>query len=235
MEEIRGAAAVRYARELNIFFNIDERFLADAEGEMSGRRTSIVDFYEFLREQTGIPFNPAEIVPGKETFDFLINRHGDGWIYVAREGKDPEAEEKQALRLFHRLLEEREPAALIDVRYLHRRYRRVRFDDTNFTGFPHDARLNLLFHAALRLVGKGALEAVEDEEPLPAGQAASYGRRRFAVPRNVQVSLVNVLCERCRRESVQTSMSLHGECARRLKQALRNATRRVGNPTAEAG
>jgi hypothetical protein len=235
MKEIRGVAAVTYARVFNIFFNIDEALLANAEAEMSGRRTSIVDFYELVRERTGVSYNPAEIVPGKIIFDFLINRHGDEWIYVAQEGKDPEAEEKQALRLFHRLLEEPEPVALIDVRYLHRRYSRVRFDDRRFTGFPHDARLNLLFHAALRLARKGMLEAVEDVEPLPAGEMASYGRRRFGILPDVEVSMANVLCDRCRRECGQASLSLHHECARRLSQVLRKAVSSVRNSSDKLG
>lgn len=235
MKEIRGAAAVQYARQLSIYFDIDLRFLADTEEEMTGRRTSIVDIYVLIKERTGLPYNPAEIVPGKEIFDFLINRYGDRWIYVAQEGKDPEAEEKQALRLFHRRLEERKPAGLIDVKHLHRRYSRPRFDDPNFTGFPHDARLNLLFHAALRLVEKGMLASVEDEEPLPTGVTASYGRRRFGALPDVEASMVNALCERCLKECGQTSMSLHRECARRLRQVLRKALSHVGGSSDELG
>lgn len=103
------------------------------------------------------------------------------------------------------------------------RYSRTRFGDT---GFPRDADLNLLYHAALRLAGKGALECVEDEEPLPAAETAGYGRQRFGLPPDVEVSLTNVLCDRCRREAGKTSMSLHAECARRLGRVLRKMATR---------
>lgn len=236
MKEIRGAAAVRYARELNIFFDIDEDFLAKAEEEMREKRTSILDVDRLIQEQTGLSYDPAEIVPGKLVFDFLINRYGDGWIYVAQEGKDPEAEEKLALRLFRRLLDEPEPVFLADARELYaRRYNQTRFSDPKFTGVPPHADLNLLFHATLRLAGKGMLEAVEDEEPVPAGEKASYGRRRFGILPDIEVSMVNVLCERCRRECGQTSLSLHHECARRLKQVLRRSTSSVRNSGDELG
>jgi hypothetical protein len=217
MKEIRGAAAVRYARELNIFFNIDVEFLAQAEEEMREERISVAYVYGLIREQTGLPYDPAEIVPGRPIFDFLINRYGDGWIYVALEGKSPEVEERVALRMFRRLLEEPEPVSLIDAKGLYGRYSRTRFGDT---GFPRDADLNLLFHAALRLAEKGALDCVEDEEPLPATGTASYGRRLFGLPPDVEVSFVNVACERCRRELSKTPVRLHGECARRLKRVM---------------
>jgi len=223
MKEIRGAAAVRYARELSVFFDIDEELLARAEGEIRERRTSMADVDTLIEEQIGLSYDPAEILPGKPIFDFLINRYGDGWIYVAQEGKDPEAEERVALRMFRRLLGEKEPVSLIDVKGLYGRYSRTRFGDT---GFPRDADLNLLFHAALRLAGKGVLECVEDEEPLPAAETASYGRRRFGLPPDAEVSLVNVLCDRCRRESVNASMRLHVECARRLRRVLGKTTAR---------
>lgn len=223
MKEIRGAAAVRYAREANIFFDIDEEFLAEAEEGIRERRTSMADIDELIEEQTGLPYDPAEIVLGKPIFDFLINRYGDGWIYVAQEGKDPEAEERVALRMFRRLLGEEEPVSLIDVKGLYGRYSRTRFGDT---GFPRDADLNLLFHAALRLAAKGALECVADEGPLPTEEGASYGGRRFGLPPNVEVSLENVLCDRCRREAGNASVSLHVECARRLGRVLRKTTTR---------
>jgi hypothetical protein len=223
MKETRGAAAVRYARELNIFFNIDVEFLAQAEEEMREERTSVAYVYGLIREQTGLPYDPAEIVPGKPIFDFLINRYGDGWIYVALEGRSPEAEERVALRMFRRLLEEPEPVFLIDAKGLYGRYSRTRFGDT---GFPRNADLNLLFHAALRLAEKGVLEYVEDERPLTATETDSYGGRRFGLPPDVEVSLVSVLCDRCRRELGKPSVRLHGECARRLKRVLGKTTPR---------
>jgi hypothetical protein len=230
MKEIRGAAAVTYARVFNIFFDIDMDFLAEAEEEMGGRQTSYVDLYELIEERTGISYRPAEIIPGNIVFDFLINRYGDGWIFVAQEGKDPDKEEMLALRMFRRLLDEPKPVFLADAKELYqRRYYRARFGNTKFTGFPQYADLNLLFHAALRLAGKGMLEVVEDEDPLQAGETASYGRRRFGILPDVEVSIVNVLCDRCRRECGQTSLSLHHECARRLSQVLRKAASSVRN------
>lgn len=223
MKEMRGATAVRYARELNIFFDIDRDFLTGAEEEMTESPTSMADVYTLIKERAGQDWDPAEIVPGQPVFDFLINRYGDGWIYVALEGKDPEAEERVALRMFRRLLGEPEPVALIDAKGLYWRYSRTRFGDT---GFPRYADLNLLFHAALRLAEKGLLEAVEDEEPPSTTDTASYGRRRFGLPPEVEVSLVNVLCDRCRRECGNASMRLHGECARRLRRVLGKTTAR---------
>jgi hypothetical protein len=220
MKEIRGAAAVGYAREWNIFFNIDVDFLAEAEEEMREEPTSVAYIYGLIRERTGLPYDPAEIVPGKPIFDFLINRYGDRWIYVAREGKSPEAEEGVALRMFRRLLGE-EPVSLIDAKGLYGRYSRTRFGDT---GFPRGADLNLLFHAALRLVGKGLLKCVEDEKPLPTTEAVSYGGRRFGLPPDVEVSLANVVCDRCRGELSRSSVRLHAECARRLRRALGKTT-----------
>jgi hypothetical protein len=222
MKEVRGAAAVRYAREWNIYFNIDVEFLAEAEEEMREEPTPVAYVYGLIREQTGLRYDPVEIVPGKPIFDFLINRYGDGWIYVAREGKNPEAEEGVALRMFRRLLGE-EPVFLIDAKGLYGRYSRTRFGDT---GFPRGADLNLLFHAALRLAGKGVLECVEDEKPLSATETASYGGRRFGLPADVEVSLVNVLCDRCRRRFGKASLVLHTECASRLRRALGKVTSR---------
>ena len=220
MKVIRGAEAVRYSREMGIHFDIDEEFLARAEGKLRGGRTSMADVDELIEERTGLRYDPTEIVPGMVIFDFLINRYGDRWIYVAREGRDPVAEERIALRLFRRLLGEKEPAPVSDVKELFGRYARTRFGDT---GFPRQADLNLLFHAALRLAEKGTLKSVEDTDPLPAGQAASYGRRRFIVPADLEVSLVNVLCAKCLAGRGANSIKLHRECARRLRKVLAGA------------
>ena len=232
MKEIRGAAAVRYARELNIHFDINRDFLAEAEEEMTERPTSVADIYQLVRERTGYGWDPAEIVPGKPIFDFLINRHGDGWIYVAQEGRNPGAEERAALRMFRRLLGEPEPVALLDVKGLYWRYSRTRLGDT---GFPRGADLNLLFHAALRLAEKGALECVEDGEPTPAEGVASYGRRRFVLPPDIEVSLGEVLCERCHRQYGGVPVRLHVECSRKLRQVLGRATSRRCSSGGELG
>lgn len=231
VKEIRGAAAVRYARELNIFFDIDDAFLTEAEEGMTESPTSMADIYRLVEEQTGCDWDPAEIVPARPIFDFLINRYGDGWIYVAQEGKDPEAEERVALRMFRRLLK-KEPIYLIDAKGLYVRYSRTRFGDT---GFPRDADLNLLYHAALRLAGKGVLEYVEDEGPPPAAETAGYGRRLFGLPPDVQVSLVDAVCDRCQLELVKPSARLHGECVRRLRRGLGKTPPRPARAPGEQG
>jgi len=222
MKEFRGAEALRYAREMSIDFDIDEDFLTEAEEALSGRRTSMADVDELIEEQTGSSYDPAEILPGTGVFDFLINRYGDGWIYIAVEGNDPEEEERRTLRLFRRLLEGPDPTSICDVKYLLKRFGRVRLGDT---GFPREADLNLLFHAALRLVEKGLLASIPDSDSLAEGGTPSYGGRRFFVPANLEVSFLNVLCENCRRERDASSMRLHLECARRLKKGLAKAMR----------
>ncbi len=88
------------------------------------------------------------------------------------------------------------------------------------TGFPKWANSNLLFHAALRLVGKGQLEAMMDRKPLPRAATKSYGNRRFYVPADVEVSLSGLLCDSCSDELGHSSPNLHRECARRLRKAL---------------
>ncbi|MFL6284478.1 MAG: hypothetical protein ACJ74Q_15140 [Pyrinomonadaceae bacterium] len=222
MKIIRGAAAVTYARELNIFFEIDDFFLADAEGEIREERTSVADIYMLLKEQTGHSYDPAEIVPGQPVFDFLINRYGDGWIYVPQEGMDPAAEEQAALRMFRRLLGEPEAASLIDAKGLFWKYgARTSFGKT---GLDSTDNLTLLYHAAVRLAEKGLLESVTDADPLPEGTAPSYGRRRFTLPPDISVTLEGALCEQCRARSGASPLKLHTECARRLSRVLSGAT-----------
>jgi hypothetical protein len=223
MKEFRGAEALRYARETGIDFDVDEDFLMEAEEAISGRRTSMADVDEVIEEQTGSSYDPAEIISGTGVFDFLINRYGDGWIYVPLEGDDPEAEETVTLRMYRRLLLEPEPISASDVKYLLVRYGRVRLGRT---GFPREADLNLLFQAALRLSGKGILVSLIDSDPPSASRTASYGRKRFAVPADLEVSLEKVMCEMCRHARGTTSLSLHRECARRLKRVLAEPTKR---------
>lgn len=220
MKEIRGAEAIRYAREMGIHFDFDGGYLADQESLLRGRRASPVDVYLLIDEKLGYQFEVPELVPGNKAFELLVERYGDAWAYVALEGENPEHEEKVTLRLFHRLLEEPNPAATADVRELFRRFGRPRLGRT---GFPDESDVNLVFHAALRLVERGALESVEDPAPPRAGRAASYGRRRFILPPDLKVLLVGVLCEECRSGRNLTFFNLHSECARRLRKALRQA------------
>lgn len=218
MKEIRGAEAVRYAGEMGIDFDIDRGYLAGRESLIRGHRASPVDVYLLLDEKLGREFDPAEVVPGSDVFELLKDRYGDGWAYVALEGDSPEVEEKITLRLFRRLLEGEEPVAEFEeVREL---FRRFGFPRLGVTGFPRSAHLNLVFHAALRLAGKGALESVEDTGPPREGRQASYGGRRFMVPADVEVSLAGMFCERCRARTGSDILSLHRECAARLRTAL---------------
>lgn len=220
MKEIRGAEAVRYAVEMGIDFDIDEDYLAEQESLISRRRAAPAYIYRLVEKKLGVEYDPADVIPGSEVLDFLNNRYGDAWAYIALEGEDPEAEEKTTLRLFHRLLEGPKPAATADVRELFRRFGRPRLGRT---GFPDEADLNLIFHAALRLVGKGALESIEDAGPLRRGRHSSYGRRRFILPPDTRVLLVGMLCEECRSRRSMTFFNLHRECARRLRRGLGQA------------
>jgi hypothetical protein len=220
VKEIRGAKAVRYAGEMNIDFDIDESYLTMKESQISGKHFAPVNVYLLLDEKLGREFDPAEVVPGSEVFEFLVNRYGENWAYVALEGSSPEVEERVTLRQFRRLLEGQVPAAWADVRELFRRYWPLRLGQT---GFHRDAHLNLVFHAALRLTRKGALVSREETDPPREGQQASYGRRRFMIPADVEVPLTGVLCEQCRGKHGKTILSLHPECAARLRRSLKRA------------
>jgi hypothetical protein len=222
MKEFRGAEAVRYARENGIDFDVDWRYLAETEGEMRGEKTSIADVDRMIEDRLGRGLNLADVTGGGETFDFLVNRYGDGWIYVAVEGCDPEAEEAAALRMYRRLLEGSDPVPGSDVKSLLGRYGRPRLGDT---GFQQGTALNLMFHAALRLAEKGLLESVADEDSPDAPRPSSYGRRRFLIPADVRVSFADALCEKCRREVGAARPGLHRECARRLRKVLAEAVR----------
>ncbi|MDQ5826533.1 MAG: hypothetical protein M3441_20260 [Chloroflexota bacterium] len=213
MKEIRGAKAIRYADENGIDFNIDEGFLTRAEGAVLGRDARLADLGGLIERELGRPFDRAELLPGTASFDFLINRHGDGWIYVAVEGANPDEEERVALWLCHRRLKEERPAPGGDIMDLFHRYR----PRLTATGFPADAGLNLVFHAALRLVAKGSL--VEERDPA-SGEVMSYGNRLFFAPPSVDVRLAGLICERCRAGLEPAVMRLHPECVRRLRRAL---------------
>ena len=224
MKEIRGARALGYARGNGIRFDIDQDYLAEAEANLRGGRASMVEVSELLEERVGRHFRADEIIAGGESFDFLINRYGDEWIYVAIEGDDPEAEERVTLRLFRRLLKEADPVSGTNAKDLLERYGRPRFGET---GFAREASLNLLFHAALRLSEKGLLVEIGDPEALPAGQKASYGRRSFSLVADLEISLAGVLCASCRRERLSSFLNLHQECAKRLRKALTKASART--------
>lgn len=217
MKEIRGAGAVKYARENGIDFDIDEAFLERAEGEILGRPATMADVNALFEERLGSPYDPADVTPGEESFDFMVARYGDDWIYVAVEGKDPAGEEGAALRLFRRPLKEKDPRPGGDILSLYTRYS----PRLKGTGLPAAADLNLLFHAALRLAGRG--ELVAEVEPAE-GEGESYGNRRFLVPTDAEVSLQDALCELCLGGRGETSIRLHVECARRLRKVVAEVT-----------
>lgn len=216
MKEIRGAEAVRYAEEQGISFEVDEDFLARKEAELRGRPATMDDVEEVFEQRLGRRYDPSDVFPGDEGFDFLVGRYGDGWIYVAVEGRDPEEEERAVLGMFRRLLEEPEPLCGGDVLEVAGRYGTLLKD----TGFPWEAGSSLMFHAALRLVQRGELEAVTDKVPSRQDAVKSYGNRLFFVPPDVQIPVAGVLCEECRSRVGSSALSLHRECAGRLVRAL---------------
>jgi hypothetical protein len=215
-KEIRGAEAIRYAEMQGIIFDDDEAFLLRAEGERLGRPATPNDLDDLFEENLDRCYDRTDLEPGGESFNFLVKRYGDGWIYVALGGHHPEQEERAVLRLLRSPLREKEPYCGGDILDLASEYGpRLRN-----TGFPNDANMNLLFHAALRLAGRGELKVVEDDR-LPANsEPGSYGRRQFFIKHDVRVPLGNALCDMCRMEYGTSRLSLHYECAARLQKAL---------------
>lgn len=220
-KEIRGMKAVRYAGRMHILIDVDEEFILRAEGERLGRRATFRDIDDvFSRETDAGGYDPTDLLPGGENFRFLVGRYGDGWVYVAVEGDAPAREERAVFNLYRGLLKEKEPFCGGDILDL----ATSRPPRLGRTGFPRDANLNLLFHAALRLVRRGFLEAEADEKPRREGDWGSYGGRRFFVPADEEVPLEGVMCELCRDDWGFSSAHLHRECAARLRAALRGVT-----------
>lgn len=183
MKQIRGTDAVRYAEREGILFNVDEGYLLGAETELLGKSATLHDIQTIFYEKLDRDYDRIDLLPGGESFNLLIERYGDGWIYVPLEGNNPKAEESEALLLFGRALKQEEPHYGGDLLDLATRYL-PRLRDT---GFPREADLNLLFHAALRLVEKGKLGVITEPEPLPKGAAKSYGKKRFYVQTGVEI------------------------------------------------
>src|SRR5437588_4931395 len=158
--ELRGIKAASYAEEQGIFIDVDEDFLLRAEGERLGRRATEEDIDNLFVERLGRVYDATDLLPAGQGFNLLVEIYGDQWIYVALEGNDAAQEERAVLRMYRRLLREREPSCGGDLLNLAAKYGpRLRR-----TGFPRQADTNLLFHAALRLVGRGELEAVMDRK-----------------------------------------------------------------------
>lgn len=221
MKELRGMDAVRYAESEGISFNIDENYLIEAEGNIRGRPATRDDIEKVFDETLGSSYDPANVHYGGESFDLLIKRYGDASIYVPVEGLNPKEEEKVALDLFRQPLKKKAFSSWSNILDLVKQYSPLLIN----TGFSPDANLNLLFHAALRLVEQEKLESIADENPLPEEESSSYGRRRFILPPDFDIDLSTLFCGRCWDECDKAYLILHYECALRLQKALAKATR----------
>lgn len=216
MKEIRGMDALRYAEREGLLFNRDESYLIKAESEILGRPASPSDIKAIFDEKLRGGYGSTLQQPSGQVLDPLINRYGDGWIYIPVEGLNPKDEEDVAHNLFRQPLRKKVPSSWVDIRDIVTRYE----PQLGNTGFPPDADLNLLFHAALRLTGQEKLESRMDKVPPPEGESSSYGRRRFIIPPDAEIYLGTLLCERCRDEYDNAYLILHYECAGRLRRAL---------------
>lgn len=221
MKDIRGAAAIRYAREAGLNFSIDEDLLAKAEGKLQEKEGSMEDVEAIFEEQFDEPYDPTKVFEGIKIFNVLIDRYGYEWIYVPIEGNHPLEEEAAVLRLYERKLEGKSPQGGGDILEL----ATENPPRLKNTGFPKNADLNLLFHAARRLVEKGILKSIPDRIPRHKNVERNYGNTYFFIPPNLDVSLIGVLCNHCRLQT-GSSLTLHHQCARRLKATLTQVLRR---------
>src|SRR6266404_697737 len=231
MKEIRGARAVDYAKRNGLDFSIDEAFMIRAESRIQDRQTTIEDLDSLLEKELGESYDPTKVIEGSRSYEFLLDRYGDGWIYVPLEGKHPLEEERAVLQLYQRNLMAETPRSGGDISDL------ATEDPPKLenTGFPKDADLDLLFHAALRLVKKGMLVPVADPLPLPENAEPNYGNTYFLLPTDLEVSLAGVLCDLCSKQISPLSFALHGECALRLKNELAKTLQdRVPTPPADS-
>jgi hypothetical protein len=147
-----------------------------------------------------------------------LDRYGDQWIYIPLEGNHPIQEEQAVLDLYRRLLTAEVPHSGGDISDLATENPPALED----TGFPKDADLDLLFHAALRLVEKGKLISIPDQLPVPDDEEPNYGNTYFLLPADLQISLSGLLCEECSASRRSSNLNLHRECAQRLSQRLTN-------------
>jgi hypothetical protein len=216
LKEIRGAEALKYAETNGLDFSIDEGFLIRAESSLRGEPVSMNEIEAPFEEELGESYDPTNVFQGSKSFEFLLNRYGSGWIYVAVESKHPLEEEAAVLRLFRDLLKAESPSNGGDILDLATQNPpRLRE-----TGFPRDADVDLLFHAALRLTKKGVLESIPDPKPRHKNAEPNYGNTYFMLPTDFQISLSGLLCNHCVARVNGTSLTLHRECARRLKAAV---------------
>jgi hypothetical protein len=189
MKEIRGQEAVRYAEEQGLFFCADEDYMLRAESALLLRHATLDDIDALFEERLGTDYDRTNLFPREDSFNLLVERYGYGWICVALEGKHPEEEERVLLSMFRSLLKEEEPSNGGDVLDLATMYE----PELRDTGFPVWATTNLLFHAALRLVGKGQLESVMDSRSPSENSTTSYGNRLFFVPSGGEAVSTEVL------------------------------------------
>lgn len=216
MIEKRGFEAVEYARTYGLGFLIDEQSLTNAESRIRGRAASINDINDLLEQETGEEYDRTRVFEGSATFRFFIDRYGDGWIYVPLEGNYPLEEEQAVLQLFNKILAGERPCSGGDIMEIASENPPQLQD----TGFPPVADVDLLFHAALRLVDKGFLEAYRDPKHLQKTVSRNYGNTSFLLPANLQISLSDLLCEECTASLRSSPTNLHRQCAHRLAKRL---------------
>lgn len=219
MKEIRGAEAVQYANENGLDFSIDEAFLVEAEGKIRYTPATIGDIDSLFEKELGESYDPTKVIEGSPSYKFLLDRYGDQWIYMPLEGNHPLLEEQAVLDLYQRLLTAEIPRSGGDISDLATEDPPILKD----TGFPEDSHLDLLFHAALRLVEKGMLIAVPDSLPVLDDEEPNYGNTYFLLPADLQGSLSGLLCHECRDSLNCSTLNLHRQCARRLSDALKRS------------
>jgi hypothetical protein len=215
VKDIRGAAAIHYAEETGLNFSVDEDLLAKAEGALQGKKGSMDDVEAVFEEQLGESYDPTNIFEGTRGFKFLVDRYGEDWIYVPIEGNHPLDEEAAVLRLYERRLEDKAPQGGGEILDL----ATENPPRLKNTGFPENADLDLLFHAAQRLVGKGILKSIPDQISRHKNVGRNYGNTYFFIPPDLEISLAGVLCNHCILQTGK-SLTLHLQCARRLKAVL---------------
>lgn len=215
-KELRGGEALCYSAKEGILFDIDEGFLLEAEGRALGRIATRTDIHRLFKENLDRRYDPKDVSPGRESFNLLVERYGNGWICVPLEGNHPEEEEQIVLDMLRGQLKDEEPACGGDILSLVCEYA----PEVRDSGFPSWATTNLLYHAALRLVERGQLRAEMDTLPYEENAGESYGRRQFFLPPDGELALTGAMCSDCLDELQRTSPELHRECAGRLRNAL---------------
>jgi hypothetical protein len=128
------------------------------------------------------------------------------------EGNHPDEEEDAVLRIYRQRLSSDSPSSGGDIADLATENPPTLSD----TGFPPDADIDLLFHAAVRLVNKGVLQSSNKSE-------SNYGNTYFTLSPQVEISLNGLLCDRCQKHSSLSKLVLHTECANKLRDALTKA------------